>query len=109
LLSCGDETTAVPEVDDGVVVRALAAASDEFLERVPIHGWHRAWSSHTRDQCRAKTVALVTVSSEWRSSGADHVVIGRGTSFPEHLDEFWRPSTSEATLLNGTTALLVTA
>jgi hypothetical protein len=103
LLSTGTESVAQPPpVDVGRPVL------EPLLQRVLLHGWHKA-SNGIADDDAAKVSALSVLAKRWAPSGADHVVLERGLQIPHGIDESWSPATSEITLLNGTTALVVAA
>ena len=105
LLSPGVESVASPQ---HVAVTGDATALEPLLRRVPLHGWHRA-SHGIADDGGAKVFALSVLAARWATSGTDHVVLTRGYRIPDGVDESWDPATSEVTLLNGTTALVVAA
>jgi hypothetical protein len=103
LLSAGTESVASPEP---VPLSGGRSALEPLLQRVPLHGWHKA-SHAIADDGAAKVSALSVLAERWEASDADHVVLERGVHIPNGIDESWSPSTSEVELLNGTTALVV--
>lgn len=102
LLSTGTESVVPPEPVDVSGMPVL----EPFLQRVPVHGWHKA-SNGIADDGAAKVSALSVLAARWARSGAGHVVLARGLRIPDGIDESWSPSTSEVKLLNGTVALVV--
>ena len=104
LLSAGAESVAPLQPVDVSPQPVL----EPLLQRVPLHGWHKA-ANGIADDGAAKVAALSVLAARWARSGADHIVLARGLRIPDGIDESWCPSTSEATLLNGTTALVVAA
>jgi hypothetical protein len=104
LLSAGAESVTSPDPVDGSCDPML----EPLLQRVPLHGWHKASCAIAGDG-RAKVSALSIVAARWATCGTDHVVLSRGLQIPEASDESWNPTTSEVKLLNGTTALVIAA
>jgi hypothetical protein len=99
LLADGHETMDAPEPEPGVASSALAGP----LATVPIHGWHRAWSTMSGDRVRAKLAALDAMARALAdASDAGHVAIAPGADLGH-----WQPTGERIALANGSVVLLL--
>jgi hypothetical protein len=108
LLGEGEETTDVPVAATAEVGRAGA-----FLERVPIHGWHRAWQRTAAAEVSAQAVADAKMASIdalaglWAETDVDHVALAPELVLPAGGEAEWRPPVTFEKLANGARALVV--
>ena len=81
----------------------------QFLERCPLHGWHRAWEHAAEHGDDTKLRVLHALASIWAATRTDHVVLAPEADLRAAADEKDPRSfpVREQRLLNGTVAAVV--